>query len=200
MKTFLHVGCGPRYNEDSVPGFNAGQWRELRFDIDPSVKPDLIGSMTDMSAVVTESVDAIFSSHNIEHLYPHEVPVALEEFKRVLKPDGYVVLTCPDLQSVCALVAEDQLLDTAYVSAAGPIAPIDILYGHRPQLAAGNAHMAHKSGFTQKVLVGSLQAAGFQKTASLRRENPFFDLWVVATKQNMDDNALKALAAQHFPQ
>jgi predicted SAM-dependent methyltransferase len=39
-----------------------------------------------MKAVASESVDAIFSSHNIEHLYPHEVPVALAEFIRVLKP------------------------------------------------------------------------------------------------------------------
>ena len=200
MKTFLHVGCGPRYNEAAVPGFEAEQWREVRFDIDPSVEPDVLGSMTNMSAVETESVDAIFSSHNIEHLYPHEVPTALEEFKRVLKPDGYVVLTCPDLQSVCALIAEDKLLEAAYVSAAGPIAPMDILYGHRPQLAAGNVHMAHKSGFTQKVLVGSLQAAGFQKTASFRRANPFFDLWIVATKHIMEDRAVKDLATQHFPQ
>ena len=43
------------------------------------------------------SVDAVFSSHNIEHLYPHEVPLALKEFMRVLKPDGFVLMTCPDL-------------------------------------------------------------------------------------------------------
>ncbi|MDO8705893.1 MAG: methyltransferase domain-containing protein [Sulfuricaulis sp.] len=62
--------------------------------------------MTDMSAVATGSVDAVYSSHNIEHLYPHEVPVALAEFRRVLRGDGLLVIACPDLQSVCALVAE----------------------------------------------------------------------------------------------
>jgi predicted SAM-dependent methyltransferase len=52
------------------------------------VQPDVLGTMTDMSAVATGSVDAVVSSHNMEHLYPHEVPLALAEFVRVLKPDG----------------------------------------------------------------------------------------------------------------
>jgi hypothetical protein len=45
------------------------------------LNPDIVGTMTDMSAVADASVDALFSSHNIEHLYPHEVPVALAEFR-----------------------------------------------------------------------------------------------------------------------
>ena len=131
MKTFLHVGCGPKRKDRTTAGF--AEWSELRFDIDESVQPDLVGTMTDMSSVSTESVDAVFSSHNIEHLYPHEVPVALSEFLRVLKPDGFAVITCPDLQAVCALVAEDKLTEPAYTSPAGLIAPLDILYGHRSQ-------------------------------------------------------------------
>ena len=38
------------------------------------------------------SVDAILSSQNIEHLYPHEVALALKEFLRVLRPDGFAVI------------------------------------------------------------------------------------------------------------
>ena len=155
--------------------------------------------MTDMSAVADASVDAIFSSHNIEHLYPHEVPLALAEFKRVLRPDGFAVITCPDLQSVCALVAEDKLLDPAYTSPAGPITPLDILYGHRPPMARGNLYMAHRCGFTQKVLSGTLQAAGFAAVAARRREHPYYDLWALATKSALDEAALRTLAGAHFP-
>lgn len=97
-----------------------------------------LDTMTDMSAVASESVDAIYSSHNIEHLYPHEVPLAFAEFLRVLKPDGFFVVTCPDLQSVCALIAEDKLTEAAYTSPAGPFTRLDILYGHRPAMAQGN--------------------------------------------------------------
>ena len=113
MKTFLHVGCGPKRKERTTRGFNTDAWSEIRLDIDPSVSPDVTGTMTDMASVSAGSVNAVFSSHNIEHLYPHEVPQALSEFKRVLSPDGFVVITCPDLQSVCALVAEDKLTEPA---------------------------------------------------------------------------------------
>ncbi len=170
-----HVGCGPKRNDRTTLGFNTPEWTEIRLDIDLSVSPDVIGSMTDMSAVASESVDAIYSSHNIEHLYPHEAPLALAEFLRVLKPDGFFVVTCPDLQSVCKLVGEDKLTEAAYSSPAGPIAPIDILYGHRAAIANGNLFMAHRFGFTQTVLDGTLRASGVQIVATMSRGYaPFF--------------------------
>jgi ubiquinone/menaquinone biosynthesis C-methylase UbiE len=199
MKTFLHVGCSHKRKDQTTRGFNTADWRELRLDIDPAVQPDIVGSMTDMSAVADASVHALFSSHNIEHLYPHEVPLALAEFKRVLMPDGFVIITCPDLQSVCALVAQDKLTEPAYVSPAGPITPLDILYGHRPALGRGNLYMAHRCGFTQKVLNGTLRAAGFATVATKRREGTHFDLWALGTLQTMVESELRQLAAAHFP-
>lgn len=173
-------------------------WRELRLDIDPQVKPDVVGSMTDMSAVATGSVDAVYSSHNIEHLYPHEVPLALAEFRRVLRDDGFLVITCPDLQSVCALVAEDKLTDAAYVAPVGPIAPMDILYGLQTAMSAGNLHMAHRCGFTLKVLLAALQQSGFKKVVGRRRPQAF-DLWVLASVAEMEDAQIKKLARDYFP-
>ena len=199
MKTLLHVGCGPQKIDRTTNGFNKGGWTELRLDIDESVLPNVIGTMTDMKSVKNESVDAIFSSHNIEHLYPHEVPQALFEFKRVIKPGGFVVLTCPDLKSVCALVANDQLTASAYTSPAGDIAPLDILYGHRPAMARSNLYMAHRCGFTQKVLVATFQIAGFKKMASTERGHPFYDLWIVAAVDEIQDEEILELAKIHFP-
>jgi hypothetical protein len=197
MKKLLHVGPGHARLEHTTPGFNNGHWQEWRLDIDPSVQPDIIGTMTDMSQVQDRSVDAIFSSHNIEHLYPHEVPAALAEFVRVLTDDGFCVITCPDLKSVCALVAEDKLTETAYESPAGPIAPIDILYGHRNYIGAGNLFMSHRCGFTEKVLRGTLNACGFPWVATLARPGAF-DLWAVACKSVKTDDELKTLAREHF--
>ena len=196
MKTFLHVGCGPKRKDRTTKALAA--WNELRFDIDESVQPDLVGTMTDMSSVSSESVDGVFSSHNVEHLYPHEVPVAFAEFLRVLKPGGLAVITCPDLQSVCALVAEDKLLEPAYTSPAGPIAPLDILYGHRSAMAQGNLYMAHRCGFTQKVLRGTLQTSGFKSVATMSRGYPYFDLWAVASKDALSEEQMKALATEHI--
>ena len=198
MKTFLHVGCGRSDKSLTTAPFAGDDWQELRLDINEAVHPDIVGTMVDMKAVANESVDAIFSAHNIEHLYPHEVPLALAEFLRVLKPHGFAVVTCPDLQSVAALVLEDKLTDQAYVSPSGPIAPLDILYGFRPQLAAGNLYMAHHCGFTKKVLNHTLLSSGFQSVASLRRET-HYDLWALASKSLLSEAEVIKLASAHFP-
>ena len=200
MKSFLHVGCGPKRKAKTTKGFNTPDWHEIRLDIDPSAQPDVIGTMTDMSAVASESVDAIYSSHNIEHLYPHEIPLTFAEFLRVLKPDGFFVVTCPDLQSVCQMVAEDKLTVPAYTSPAGPISPLDILYGHRPSMASGNLYMAHRCGFTQRVLDEMLCSSGFQIVASIaRRQAPHFDLFALASKSAKNENEMRQMAALHFP-
>jgi len=197
MPTFLHVGCGPKRKDQTTRGFLSDAWRELTLDIDPAARPDFVASMTDMSVVADASVDALFSSHNIEHLYPYEVDTALGEFARVLRPEGFAIVTCPDLQAIAALVAQDKLTDPAYQSPAGPIAPIDMMYGLRTALAAGNHFMAHRCGFTLKVLMAVLQNAGFKEVAGMARPK-YFDLWVVASR-TLDQAALRAIAMAHFP-
>ena len=198
MPRVLHVGSGLKDIRSLPAFFQDGTWSETRLDIDPAVRPDLVGSMTDMTAVETASVDAIFSSHNIEHLYPHEVPVALAEFSRVLTVSGIVLITCPDLQSVAQLVAEDKLLEPAYQSGMGPIAPLDILYGHRASFAKVNLYMAHHGGFTMRTRAKALTAAGFAGAMAARRPQ-YFDLWAIGTKQAMAEAELRSFAARVLP-
>jgi hypothetical protein len=199
-RKLLHVGCGTKRKDRTLPAFQSDEWEEVRFDIDTDVHPDIVGSMTDMSAVPTGSMDAIFTSHTVEHLYPHEVPITLAEFHRVLSADGVVIITCPDLQSVAKLVAEDRLLEAAYVSPAGPIAPIDILFGHRASMARGNLYMAHHGGFTRKALHAALRAAGFSSVATMARgRSPHFDLWALAAKVDLTEESLRSLAERYFP-
>ena len=179
LRRVLHVGCGAA-DPRKLPAdwFPAGDWREIRLDIDPAVRPDFVASITDMAAVGNGAVDAVWSSHNIDHLYPHEVPLAFAEFRRVLTPDGFALLTLPDLQQVAELVAQDRLHDPAYVSPAGPITPLDMLYGHRVALAQGNAYMGHRGGFTARTLQAALAAAGFPQVRVVRDGN--FALWATA--------------------
>lgn len=194
-KKLLNVGSGPKGRAHGFAGF--GEYEEIRLDIDKSVEPDVVGSMTDMSAVQSSSVDAIVSSHNIEHLYPHEVPIALAEFVRVLKDDGIVAITCPDLQSVCARVVNGELASPLYTSPAGDIAAIDILYGLRSAMAMGNLYMAHKCGFTLQVLIDTLQACGFVMAAGFARPASF-DLFVVASKSPKTEDEMRLLAQKHL--
>lgn len=197
MKRFLHVGCGPNTKKQAGSGFNNDNWEEVRLDIDPSVKPDVLASMTDMSVVPSASVDAVFSMHNIEHLYYYQVPEALKEFRRVLKPSGFLVLACPDLQSICALVAQGQLTSPAYQSQVGPISPMDVMYGHGAALAQGNHYMAHKCGFTEKVLSDLTRDCGFGTVASIQLKDAF-ELRLVATAIPAEEKHLRSLAAEYL--
>lgn len=178
-KIVLNVGCGYPQSQGLHPAFQGEEWRELRLDIDPSVNPDIICTMTAMQPVSTDSIDAIWSSHNIEHLHRHEVPVALAEFLRVLQPGGQLLMTLPDLQRIAELVAQDGLEDEAYRSPSGPITPLDMIYGHTPSLARGSHYMAHKTGFTARTLRQALSDAGFAGIA-VQREG--FALWARAYK------------------
>jgi predicted SAM-dependent methyltransferase len=181
QRTVLHVGCGPKTIENMPAGFRDGTWREVRFDIDPNAKPDFVGTITDMSAVESESVDALFSSHNIEHVYPHEVQGVLAEFRRVLKPKGFVVIACPDLQSLGELIAQGKLEDTLYDSPGGPVTPLDMIYGHIASVERGQLYMAHKTGFTAATMQRHAERAGFADMVLCRRSLQM-ELWLVAHK------------------
>lgn len=198
-KTLLHVGAGHPESGAKIPSaFHTQEWREVRLDIDPVNEPDILGSMLDMSAVADESVDAIFSAHNIEHLYHNEIPVALREFLRVLRPDGFVVINCPDLQAAAQMIAEDRMMDVAYNSPAGPVTPYDIVFSHRLFTGRDKPFMAHHSGFTLKVLMGTVVSNGFLSVGGKRRPAAF-DLWVVATKMKIPEEQLRVLAEQVLP-
>lgn len=178
-KQVLHVGCGAQAPGKLHPAFGGEEWSELRLDIDRAVEPDIVASITEMADVTDVSVDAVFSSHNLEHLYPHEVRLALAEFRRVLKPTGFALVTMPDLQSVATLIAEGKLTDPAYISGLGPVTPLDMLYGFGPALAADNLFMAHHTGFTGRSLQTALGGAGFAYSV-VQRDAARFCLWAIA--------------------
>ena len=182
-KKFLHIGPGNSYKNNTTPFFNNDEWEETRYDINPDVKPDILGSMLDMSEVSDNSFDAIYSSHNIEHVYPHEIRTAFSEMFRVLKDDGFLFITCPDLQAVCEEVAKGNLLKPLYHLPNGEgIAAIDILYGHRPSLKAGNYFMAHKSGFVSSDLMNELKSVGFTSISAVKSKEAY-QLWCLAYKK-----------------
>ena len=196
MKAFLHVGCGNN-NKSDLKGFNNDNWKEIRFDIDKNVKPDIVGTLTDMKLVETGSVDAVYSSHNIEHIFPHEVPIALSEFYRVLKEDGMVVITCPDLQSAGEALTQDKLFETLYEGHDGPVTAFDVLFGHRETTADGNVFMIHKGGFTYSLLDKAFYEAGFKVRVGGR--SGVCSLYLVAFKQKKSEEEVKKIAIPFLP-
>ncbi|SMP52285.1 Methyltransferase domain-containing protein [Desulfonatronum zhilinae] len=200
LKTVLHVGPGhPKSGAKLPSGFQAQTWQEIRLDIDPANQPDIIGSMQDMHAVADESMNAVYSAHNIEHVHAFEVPQVLKEFLRVLKPEGFLVITCPDLQAVCTLVVQDKLTDPCVSLTRRS----DHALGHplRPRTSPGcrcHHYMAHKCGFTLRSLTLALQEAGFQTMAGKRRLHAF-SLWMIACKSVVDEAEIRRLAGELLP-
>ena len=181
QKRVLHVGCGPKHAQALHPVFQQSDWVEMRLDINPAVEPDIINSITDMHDVANESFHAVWSSHNLEHLFAHEVSVALAEFFRVLKPAGFALIRLPDIQAIAREVAKGNLEEELYQSPAGPISAIDVLWGLRSAIAAGNHYMAHKTGFTPETLQHKLTAAGFD---GVQIQSQGFDLMAICHKKN----------------
>jgi SAM-dependent methyltransferase len=177
----LHVGCGRREDAALHESFRAPGWVELRLDIDPGVEPDIVASITDMSPMPDKAVDAVYSHHNIEHVFAHEVVHAIREFFRVLRPGGEVLLATPDMQGVAKTIASGRLEDPLYRAEAGAVAALDIVFGYRQAIAAGREYMAHRTGFTRGTLTRRLGQAGFVDIEVTRREARY-ELWAQARR------------------
>lgn len=153
-RTVLHAGCG----REPLPDW-LGDCDETRLDIDADVQPDIVASLTDMGDI--GPFDAIYTCHTLEHLFPHEVSVALDGFRRVLKPGGVAIILVPDLEDVRPTE------EVVYDSPAGPVCGLDMFYG-MARLIALSPYMAHKCGFIAATLGKALGAAGFSQSHTYR--------------------------------
>lgn len=177
-KIVLNAGSGVSQFGRPPAVFAPERWREVRLDKDPGTQPDIVGSFVDMRGKIDDGrLDAIYCSHAIEHLHAHEVIPAFREFRRVLKPDGFALVTCPDLAAIARQLLAHGAEAIAYQSPAGPIRAIDMLFGHSQSIAEGRVTMAHKTGFTAPRLARVALAAGFAQVRAIEGGN--FDLWAI---------------------
>jgi SAM-dependent methyltransferase len=87
-----------------------------------------------------ESVDAIYSSHVIEHFSRAEWEDIRKDWARVIKPGGTIEIRCPDIYRLCAdyhKTADRKKLDLILTR----------IYGQQ-----GNDGQFHKNGFDQESL------------------------------------------------
>lgn len=161
MKRLLNVGGGSK----SIPlppeylGFE-----HVLLDIDPQGAPDIVLDGRQLGELAPAQFDAIYCSHNLEHYFRHDVPKVLGGFFHVLKPGGFAQIRVPDLTELMRRVVQGKidLEETLYVSPAGPIAPIDVIYGLGRQIeTSGVDFFAHKTGFSDQSLARAVERAGF---------------------------------------
>lgn len=157
-RTVLHVGCGGR----ELPEWLAS-CEETRLDIDPRHRPDILADMAEMGDIGPYGI--IYCAHSLEHLDRHRGRAALAEFVRVLEPGGTAIVFVPDLEDV---KPTDEVL---YVSPAGPVTGLDLIYGMH-SLIGGNPAMLHRTGFIRETLEMAMRAAGFARVV-VRRVGAF---------------------------
>jgi len=134
----LHAGCGREPLPEWFPACV-----EVRLDANARCEPDVVASVTELGDI--GEFDMVYCSHVLEHVYPHEVHKVVSEFHRVLKPGGKAIIIVPDLEDA---KATEEIL---YVSPAGPITGLDLMYGMR-EMIEDNPYMAHHCGFVSDTL------------------------------------------------
>jgi predicted SAM-dependent methyltransferase len=186
-KKVLNAGCGPKLPDRLQSAFRDGSWQEVRMD--------LVGSLTDMDQIPDRSFDAVWCSHTLEHLHTHQVPHAIRSIRRVLNPDGFALVTSPDLEPIAALISEGRGEDVAYQSPMGPITALDMLFGHGASIERGNFYMAHKTGFTADSMARHFLASGFVEV--LVTKGNCFDIWALALMPSADKDTIVSDLARH---
>jgi prepilin-type processing-associated H-X9-DG protein len=91
----LHLGCGPKY----LQGF-------VNIDANPLRRIDLWLDVRNGLPFRSDSVDSIYSTHVLEHLYPDELKDVLRESARVLKRGCGTRIVVPSLSN--AILAYNQ--------------------------------------------------------------------------------------------
>lgn len=89
MALKLHLGCGKRY----LPGF-------FHVDAIPFDHLDRVGDISSLYFLTTNTVDEIYASHVLEHFKRADLPKVLQEWQRVLKPDGILRLAVPNFSAI----------------------------------------------------------------------------------------------------
>ncbi|MCY7275607.1 MAG: methyltransferase domain-containing protein [Phormidesmis sp. CAN_BIN44] len=126
-------------------------WKIL--DIEPRPEVDFIGDAADLSQFADGSVNAIYASHILEHFYyllNNELLTTLAEWYRVLQPGGQLMVSVPNLQALCWLYLNPNLM------------PMDrhklmrIIFGGQI-----NEYDVHRVGFDPDTLTLYLQEVGF---------------------------------------
>lgn len=186
MRKVLNVGG----NSKDIPlPENYQGWENVLLDIDPRGKPDVLCDARALTTLPGSTYDAVYCSHNLEHYYRHDVPKVLAGFRHVLKDVGFAHIRVPDMGEVMRQVVQKSMDidDVLYQSPAGPITVRDVFYGYGVEIErSGNDFFAHKTGFTQKSLVRTLESCGFPIVFSMTGN---LEVAALAFKQKPDEYA-----------
>lgn len=151
-KKIVDIGCGKTWREfeEGVP---------IRVDIDESCNPDYRCDVRNLPFDAA-TFDIVFSSHVLEHFAKSQQKSVLEEWIRILKPEGELRLILPNIMWAARALADEsfrkELLGTMPEYALSNHVS-NVLYG-----AQTTPHDFHYNGFTPGSLEMLLKDVGFK--------------------------------------
>lgn len=84
---WVHLGCGDKYIQDMI-----------NIDVNPFTHCDIWLDLRRKLPFESNSVDAIYCCHTLEHFYEPDVRLIIDECKRVLKSGAAIRIVTPDFQ------------------------------------------------------------------------------------------------------
>jgi SAM-dependent methyltransferase len=156
----LNLGCGDKILTDYI-NVDVAQERSGK-------QPDVICDVRNLNKFSNDYADEILAVHVIEHFWRWEVVSILKEWVRVLKPNGKLILECPNLKSAC----EQFLKDPDLYSGPGQEGQrtMWVFYGD-PSWT--DPLMVHRWGYTPISLAKVMHEAGLRE---LKQEPALFKL------------------------
>lgn len=110
------------------------------------------------------TVDRIISSHSLEHLRIVDAQKALKNWHRILKPQGQMLLSVPNLDVILAELLKKNIYDSVWNWF------LRTLYGYQQSSETGIKDMDqpddpgqhHRCGWTNEMFLRDLQRVGFK--------------------------------------
>jgi len=125
-------------------------WKILNIAPGPDV--DYVGDCTDLSRFATQTAEMVYASHVLEHLGLADFPKALSEIRRILRVDGTLFVSVPDLEVLCRFMLSPEL-------------PLQDKWTVMRMMFGGQTdpYDFHKIGLTRDFLFAALAQSGFRK-------------------------------------
>ncbi len=143
------------------------------FNIQDGPNVDHVGDAKDLSRFEDQTFDELYASHVVEHFdYNGQLQKVLKEWCRVLKPNGKLYLSAPDMDVLCRLFTMRE----------------KFTFQERFQImrAMFGGHMDqydyHYVGLYLDILNSLLAGAGFQKVAKVEKFGIFDDTSTLCVK------------------
>ncbi|MBL8835761.1 MAG: methyltransferase domain-containing protein [Alphaproteobacteria bacterium] len=138
------------------------------FNVVPGPHVDHVGDILDLGRFADASVDEIYASHVLEHVWLEQAKSVLRSFARILVPGGRLMVSVPDLPTLCRIYLDPRLSQSQSTQV------MAMIYG-----AHLDAHDIHHVGFNEGLMSTALAEAGFRRIRRVEDHGLFQDTSVL---------------------